>query len=79
LKGVSPPHAPDAILARLAQLGLPTEALTAAVRLKREGRKLTSQEAEALFERYLVEIQAAVDFIDRIRVSDDEGSPSPNR
>jgi predicted nucleotidyltransferase len=74
LKGVVPPHAPDEILSRLAALGLPTQALAKAVHLKREASRLTAQEVEALFDRYLAEIQAGVDFVDRIRLDHESRS-----
>lgn len=69
LRGIEPPHAPEAILARLGELGLPIEALADAVKLKREGSKPGREATEALFERYIAEIQAAVDVVDRMTAS----------
>ena len=72
LKGILPPHSPEEILARLSELGLPTETLARAVKLKHGAVKLPRQELQGFFEPYLVEIQAAADFFDAMRVQDQE-------
>ncbi len=65
LKGVAAPNSTDEILAQLSALGLPTEAATRILSLKRKDIKARQDELDTLFDQYLAEIQAAVDYVDR--------------
>jgi len=65
LKGVAALNSTDEILAQLSALGLPTEAATRILSLKRKDIKARQDELDTLFDQYLAEIQAAVDYVDR--------------
>lgn len=69
LKGVLAPQSTEDVLARLSELGLPKEALTRVSRLKREDTKLRRDELDLLFGQYLDEVQAAVNFVDQMKVT----------
>lgn len=63
-RGSVPPLRPEAILDQLSTQGLALEASAAIVRLRRSKQRLPEREVHALFERYLGEIRAVIDFID---------------
>lgn len=69
LKAVPAPQPAEDLLARLSELGLPTKALARVYRLRREDTKLRREELELLFEQYLDEVQAAVNFVDRMKLT----------
>lgn len=68
LKGVPGLGSMEDVLARLSELALPTEALRRIFSLRRKDVKLRRDELDILFGQYLSEIQAAVDFVDRMKV-----------
>jgi hypothetical protein len=68
LKGTSPPHSVEDIFVSISQFGLSTEAIRNVYRLRLGAITLGLAELNLLFRDYLHEIQAAVNFVDKIDV-----------
>lgn len=64
-RDVRPPFDPEAILAELNERGLALAATAAVVNLKRTKTSVADPEVHGLFARYLDDIRAVVDFIER--------------
>jgi hypothetical protein len=67
LAGRPVPSGREAVLAEAATLGTPTAAMREVLRLKRGEVRLRGEAADALFDRYLAEVQALVEVLDRLR------------
>jgi hypothetical protein len=68
LKQPAAPQSADQILAGLSRLGLPVAAMKSVYGMKREELKVGAVELDALFAKYLSEIQTAIEYVDKITV-----------
>jgi hypothetical protein len=56
----------EKLFAGLSQLGLSAEAIARVYDLRRQDEALSQTEIDTLFRRYLIEIEAIVEFVDKM-------------